>query len=321
MQTNDIIQQIQDYYRQQGLADNVVNGIPYGLNSGNQEIANWINQYNNGAGRNNPIAIPQTQEEILKARQLANTPTLQAQATTKPSVLDKLANGIADLQAGYNENRNTKFAPTNLTQNQMTVDSNGNPVVAQTNKNVMNRIGEAIGTAGRLANNPTLQGLVAGGLVGAMTGNPMAGLSAGYNFANRKNMTNILSQVLAQNGINYNPGIVGTISNQDFNTLMTPTYKEADRQLALEKIKTDEELRRMLLAIQQQNANTNEYKAKNGTKITHINNGNKGGSPTPKNTPPASNTFVIGETPDGKQVKVPANKVSEFKKMGGKIIG
>lgn len=285
MQTNnDIIQQIQEYYRQQGLADNVVNGIPYGLNSGSQEIADWINQYNNGAGRNNPIAIPQTAEEIAKARQLANAPTLRAKAQVQPTLLDRLASGIADLQAGYNENRNTKFVPTNLTQSKMTVDSNGNPINPQTNKNVMNRIGEALGTAGRIASNPNLQGLVAGGLVGALTGSPMAGLSVGYNFANRKNMTDVLSQVLAKNGINYNPGIIGTISNQDFNTLMTPTYKDAINKLAMAKLQEAQNYHDALLQnkaqelqIKQQNANTNEYKAKNGTKVTHVGGGGKGG--------------------------------------------
>ena len=39
--------------------DNVVNGIGKGLNNGVPEIRDWINQYNSGVGRNNPLGIEQ----------------------------------------------------------------------------------------------------------------------------------------------------------------------------------------------------------------------------------------------------------------------
>jgi hypothetical protein len=121
---NNPIQDFQNYLKDSGYSDNVINGVPQGLNYGNQEVADWINQYNNGAGKSNPIRIPLTQEDIIVAQQgNFNTPQLTggtAQDVNK-GWLDKLANGIADFALGYNENRNNGFTPDNLTNNKFVI--------------------------------------------------------------------------------------------------------------------------------------------------------------------------------------------------------
>ena len=54
------------------------------------------------------------------------------------------------------------------------------------------------------------------------------------------------------------------------------------------------------------------------TKADKYNGGGKGS--TTKTAEP-SGQYVIGETPSGKQVKVPVERVKEFKSNGGKIVG
>ena len=122
----DPISLYQDSLRQQGFSDDVVNGVRQGLNSGHKEIDQWIQQYNNGAGRKNPINIPQTEEEIAAARAGSfNTPiqnggvaTESTEDKVKQGILDKFIDGITDLSKGYNENKNTAFNPENLRRRQ-----------------------------------------------------------------------------------------------------------------------------------------------------------------------------------------------------------
>ena len=121
---NNPIQDFQNYLKDSGYSDNVINGVPQGLNYGNQEVADWINQYNNGAGKNNPIRIPQTPEDIMTAQQGGfNTPQLTGGTAqdVNQGWLDKLTNGIADFALGYKENRNNGFAPDNLTNNKFVI--------------------------------------------------------------------------------------------------------------------------------------------------------------------------------------------------------
>ena len=116
----DPISLYQDSLRQQGFNDDVVNGVRQGLNSGHKEIDQWIQQYNNGAGRENPINIPQTEEQIALARQgQFNLPAQEAQVEKLPdtSLINRFANGLADFQKGFQENRNTGFTPKNLQSN------------------------------------------------------------------------------------------------------------------------------------------------------------------------------------------------------------
>lgn len=122
---NNPIQDFQNYLKDSGYSDNVINGVPQGLNYGNQEVADWINQYNNGVGKSNPIRIPLTQEDITAAQQGDfNTPQLTggtAQDVKQDGLINKIANGFADFALGYKENRNNGFAPDNLTNNKFVI--------------------------------------------------------------------------------------------------------------------------------------------------------------------------------------------------------
>ena len=110
---NEPLQLYQDALRQQGVSDEVINGVGQGLNYGNKDIADWQNQYNNGIGRNNPINIPKTQEEIELAKQgQFNVPNVyQAQVTDKSGF--NLANGLNDIKQGYFENLNNGWSTEN----------------------------------------------------------------------------------------------------------------------------------------------------------------------------------------------------------------
>lgn len=283
------IEAYKDTLRQQGLSDEIVNGVEQGLNYGNQNIAQWQEQYNNGAGRNNPIRIPKTEEEVALARQgQFNVPAQQGNVTTQPTLIDKIANGLNDIKQGYQENLNNGFAPENLQSNQ--------------NKNTMNRIGEFAGTVNRVSRNPIVQGLVGGALSTALTGNPMFGAMVGTGMANAKQMSQIYQNALKKHGVDVGDlGSFGAIGQKSFSTLMQPEYKEAVNNIALAKLeeaKLQHELlnqyKQKELEIKQQNANTNEYKAKNGTTINHVGGGSKsGGSKTsPLNQEKATQSYA-----------------------------
>lgn len=266
------LQDYQNSLKVQGYSDDVVNGVSQGLNSGHKAISEWIDQYNQGAGRNNPINIPQTQEEIELAKQgQFNTPVQQGNANTQPALIDKLANGLNDLKQGYQENLNNGFTPENLQSNQ--------------NKNAMNRIGEFAGTINRVSRNPVVQGLVSGAVGTALTGNPMYGLSMGAKVANAKQMSQIYQNALKNHGVNVGDlGTFGMVTPQSMKAIMEPEYKEAVNNIALAKLQEQQNYHDMIiqnklkeLGIKQQNANTNEYKAKNGTTIKHVGNGSKSG--------------------------------------------
>lgn len=329
---NNPIQDFQNYLKDSGYSDNVINGVPQGLNYGNQEVADWINQYNNGAGKSNPIRIPLTQEDITAAQQgNFNTPQLTggtAQDVNK-GWLDKLANGIADFALGYNENRHNGFTPENLEKridvhqfknginptdyttplnnieqvqfnkwandmkakgiinpndnfndydmqgywkNEVLNNTNlangnaqthftdkykkpnhetfsnesiyakgnnakyagkwdGDKFIAPRNENKMTKFGEFAGTVGRIVQNPTMQALVAGGLSTALTGNPLYGLGMAYKFGKNRAMSDIYAGELAKHGVDVVPGMWGSLTSKDMDTLMEPQYKEADREM------------------------------------------------------------------------------------------
>lgn len=266
------IAEYQDYLRQNGYADEVVNGVQQGLNSGNRDIADWITQYNQGAaGQQNPINIPQTQEEIAAARAGSfNTPVqlggVNKTQSVKDSLLNKLANGLGDFAKGYQENKTTAFAPENLQANN--------------SKGKMTRAGEALGTIARISQNPTVQGLIAGGLSTVLTGNPLYGLGQGYKFANNRQMSNIYQKALQDQGINLDTGMFGNVGSSDFNALMTPQYKQWGNDLrktyydsladyragmlknAERKAEIDANYKKEKLAIDKKNAESNAIRAR-----------------------------------------------------------
>ena len=269
------IQEYQEYLRGQGYSDDIVNGVPQGLNGGNKDIADWINQYNAGTGKDNPINIPQTDEEIAaaKAGTFNNLQTGNAIANVKQGILDKFINGIADLSKGYQENKENAFKPENL--------------VRDDSKNKMTKIGEVAGTISRAAQKPAVQAILAGGLSAALTGNPLYGLGQAYKFGSNRANTKIYQEALKKQGIDADTGMLGNLSSRDMDALMKPQYKAVEQQMAnellKERIRHNQEMEnhyKMIDAARQQNANTNEYKAKNGTTVKHV--GGSGGSKSKK---------------------------------------
>lgn len=142
-------------------------------------------------------------------------------------------------------------------------------------KGKMARLGEFMGSAARIAQNPLAQGLLAGGLSAALTGNPLYGLGQGYKFANNRAMSNIYGDVLKQYGVNVpNTGMFGNISGTDMRNIgnMAETHawheylnqKNADelaRKVA--KDQADKEYKENRIQVQQQNANTNQQRVNN----------------------------------------------------------
>lgn len=270
---NNRILEYQEYLRNNGYSDDVVNGVAQGLNSGDKDIAQWISQYNKSAdGKANPIIVPTNTQQIQAAKQgkLNNQP-ITGQTNYNQTLIDKLANGLADLSKGYSENRNTAFKPENLQ--------------SDPNKNKMTRTGEFFGTIGRLAQRPSVQGLIAGGLSTALTGNPLYGAGMMYKFANARQTSDILQQALKDQGINVSPNTYGNIDTTLFSTLMTPKYKDAINQYNMlklkelqayheamnnwrqEKNKIDKEYKQQKLIIDKQNAESNRIRAnKTGSK-------------------------------------------------------
>jgi len=274
--------------------DNVgVNSALNGLNNGNKEMSDYINYYNSVAQDGQQISIPQTEDEITKARALAgeqnidNTQTGSVSQTeqVKRGLLDKFMSGISDFSRGYDENRNNAFTLANLQNNQFAdtkevpnetlvnyqndlrnqgVDENVINAVAQgknsgnkdianwisnnqaafqpqtettyTDKSKMARLGEAMGTIGRMVNKPAVQALLAGGISTALTGNPLYGVGMAAKYGGNRAMSNIYQDALAKQGIQANSGMFGQLSASDMNALMQPQYKDASNQILKAKL-------------------------------------------------------------------------------------
>lgn len=311
------VEEYQEYLRQNGYSDEAINGVPQGLNYGDKSVADWINQYNSGVGQSNPINIPQTAEDIAaaKAGTFNNTQSGQATQNIKNGIMNKFINGITDLAKGYDENRNTAFAPSNL--------------LPDNNKSKMQRIGEAVGTAARIAQNPAVQGAVAGIAGGALTGNPLYGLGLAQKYAMQRANSNAYQNVLSQIGIPVNTGTFGNITSSDMqhignmvenkhrNDVWDAYYKdkiERDR----DKLEADIDYKTKKLIIDQQNADSRKTNANaNATRANKYGNG-KGGSPKGGGN---STSYVIMEAPNGKRYKVPENQIKRYKAAGGKIVG
>lgn len=101
------------------------------------------------------------------------------------------------------------------------------------------KAGEAFGTIARALNRPTVQGLIAGVTTGALSGNPMIGLGNAYKFANKRDMNDMYNQVLAENGINVNPGTFGNIEKDDFDALYKVKYESDKNDILRDKVIND----------------------------------------------------------------------------------
>ena len=300
----DPISLYQDSLRQQGFSDDVVNGVRQGLNSGHKEIDQWIQQYNNGAGRENPINIPQTQEQIALARQgQFNLPAQEAQVEKLPdtSLINKFANGLADFQKGYQENRNTGFNPKNLESNP--------------DKGGMQRFGEFMGTTNRVLNNPAAQALVAAGATALSGGGVGDAINSAYKYGTQRAMSDVYRNVLSKYGINIPETVLGNVTNKDMDAFSAMKNAEALNNYRMGILDNKDKQ----IEINQQNADSRAIQADAAkTRAEKYNGGGKGSS---TKTAEPSGQYVIGETPSGKQVKVPVERVKEFKSNGGKIVG
>lgn len=283
--------------RDNGWDDLGVNSALNGLNNGNKEMSDYINYYNTVAQDGQQIAIPKTEDEIAKARALASgqeanaqTGNVQRNEQIKRGLFDKFVSGIGDLTRGYEENRNNAFAPTNLQEKSFTTD-NGQTI----DKGGMARIGEAMGTIGRMVNKPAVQALVAGGLSTALTGNPLYGLGMASKFGGQRAMSNIYQDALAKQGIEANPGMFGAITSTDMNALMMPQYKEQAN--AILKARIDEQQRYHDLMMQyyqdklkethENNVKNQEIKQTNANaNVIRANNSGKKGGGSGKTTQP-----------------------------------
>lgn len=130
----------------------------------------------------------------------------QTDEQMKQGVFDKLANGLGDFLTGYKENRENGFDPNNL-----------RPVE---NKGFMQRMGEGVGTLTRMAHNPVAQGLVAGGLSTALTGNPLYSLGMANKFANNKMNSDLYQQILKNQGVNFK-NYNGVITADDMSKILS----------------------------------------------------------------------------------------------------
>ena len=301
----DPISLYQDSLRQQGFNDDVVNGVRQGLNSGNKEIDQWIKQYNNGAGRENPINIPQSEEQIALARQgKFNLPAQEANVEKVPetSLINRFANGLADFQKGYQENRNNGFAPKNLQSNP--------------DKGGMQRFGEFIGTTNRVLNNPAAQALVAAGATALSGGGIGDAINSAYKYGTQRAMSDVYRNVLAKYGINIPETVLGNVTNKDMDAFSAMKNAEALNNYRLGILDNKDKQ----IEINQKNADSRAIQADAAkTRADKYNGGGSKGSSTKTAEP--SGQYVIGETPNGRQVKVPIERVKEFKSNGGKIVG
>lgn len=123
-------------------------------------------------------------------------------------------------------------------------------------KSKMGRFGEAVGTVGRLVQNPATQAIVAGGLSTALTGNPLYGLGMAYKFGNGRAMSDIYKNELAKQGVEVDPGMFGSLSSTDMNALMMPQYKQTANEIL--KARLDETARYHDLMMKYYNDKLNE---------------------------------------------------------------
>lgn len=123
----------------------------------------------------------------------------------KQGIFNKLADGLGDFLTGYKDNRENGFNPDNI-----------RPVE---NKGFMERLGEGAGTAARVIQNPVFQGLAAGGLSAALTGNPLYGLGMADKFYNNKMNSDLYQQILKNQGIDANSN--GIITSDDMSKILT----------------------------------------------------------------------------------------------------
>ena len=213
----DLIADQEKYMRDNNFTTEHIKGLRQGLNYGNKETADWIDQYNKGAGSKNPIRIPQTEKEIELAKKGQFNPVPQEASvdekkTLKDLIMQNIGDSLGGFAEGYRENRNNGFNPDNLVDRKMADGSD---------KTILNRAGEALGTANRLLTNPLLQGGLAGLAYGIDKGDALYGLGKGVEWAGNKAKSNMYAKELGQQ-----PTVLGNITADDYKAVTTSAYRQ-----------------------------------------------------------------------------------------------
>ncbi len=160
---SDELVNYQNELKKRGLADEIIQGVAQGRNSGNKDIANWI--------ANNPDALKPKAETI-------NIPTTQR-------------------------------------------------------KGVMNRLGEALGTGGRVLSHPATQALLAGLAYGVSDGDVWTGIKGGLEYGQNKAKSDYYYKKLT--GKDTAP-IFNNFGSADYNAEVNQQYKDALLANTLEKM-------------------------------------------------------------------------------------
>lgn len=192
------------------------------------KFLNGITDLSRGYDENRNTAF---KPENLTQDKFANTTTGQSEVLT--NYQNQLRNN------GIDENVVNAVAQGKNSGNKDIANWISNNVVAlnpveqttYTDKSKMARLGEALGTTSRFLNRPGVQGLVAGGLSAALTGDPLYGLGQGYKFANQRAMSDIYQNALREQGVEVSPGMFGALDSRDMTALMTPKYKQQENDL------------------------------------------------------------------------------------------
>ena len=161
-----------------------------------------------------PIDTVQTVPENVNniSQPVQQTQPMQNPDEIRKSAFGNIANGLDDFLAGYKENKTQGFNVNNLK--------------ADDSKGMMQRLGEGAGTVARVSQNPVVQGIIAGGLSGLISGGALYGLSSAYKYANSKYKANLFKDILTQQGIDVgnNNGIID--SNDLSRILISRRYQK-----------------------------------------------------------------------------------------------
>lgn len=161
---------------------------------------------------NNPVPN-QIESSAMPMLRPAEAIIPQSSDDLKKIAFHKLANGFDDFLAGYNENKNEGFNWDNLK--------------ADDSKGFMQRLGEGAGTIARISQNPVAQGVIAGGLSGLLSGDPLYGLTSAYKYANSKYKANLYKDILEQQDVSVGNNN-GIIDANDLSKILTSRKYQKD---------------------------------------------------------------------------------------------
>lgn len=230
----------QDEWRKKGLPENIIVGAGQGLNSGNKDVATFID--------NNNIRKPHTDEEIALAKEGKFNSYAPIQATVSEN--PRVGGLLNDIASGYRENRNTPFSIQNLEPNK--------------NKGIGYRIGEGLGSAVRFGESPAGRALLVGGILGATGGDALQSITYGTS-TGMQNQANRMNDKIYRNDL-INTQQQALMNSPEFNEL-----SEAEQKQILDQLHTDSNY----MGLSKEEAkglNTEQYRTKLREKQTNMKN-------------------------------------------------